>query len=181
MNATQRKLMMQRWNVIQHELLPELRHEVGDLTPKLEKMIHDLEWGRIKESLGHVLLIDHNARRGEKIEFDPAQAMRYNERKMAERSTRGSRASRGQPPARQGRHQGVRAFDVRYAGAIGRSVDEITTMTPCNSCATPVISKLQDSLRQRAEKMWPPSQHPRHRDPICLKNAIRGQMAQLKI
>lgn len=49
MNATRRELMMQRWNVIQHVLLPELRDEVGALTPKLEKVIHILEWVRIEE------------------------------------------------------------------------------------------------------------------------------------
>ena len=49
MNATRRELVMQRWNVIQHELLPELRDEVGALTPKLEKVIHVLEWVRIEE------------------------------------------------------------------------------------------------------------------------------------
>ncbi len=37
-------------------------------------------------SLGHVPLIDHNPRGGEKIEFDAAQAMRYNERTAAERT-----------------------------------------------------------------------------------------------
>ena len=35
---------------------------------------------------GHVPLIDHNPRRGEKIEFSPAEAIRYNERSAAERS-----------------------------------------------------------------------------------------------
>jgi hypothetical protein len=40
---------MQRWNVIQHELLPELRNDVGPLTPKLEKVIYVLEWVRIEE------------------------------------------------------------------------------------------------------------------------------------
>jgi hypothetical protein len=40
---------MQRWNVIQHELMPELRNDVGPLTPKLEKVIHTLEWVRIEE------------------------------------------------------------------------------------------------------------------------------------
>jgi hypothetical protein len=40
---------MQRWQVIQHELMPELRMEVGALTPKLEKVIHTLEWARIEE------------------------------------------------------------------------------------------------------------------------------------
>jgi hypothetical protein len=37
-------------------------------------------------SLGHVPLIDHNPRGGEKIEFAPAEATRYNERTAAERS-----------------------------------------------------------------------------------------------
>lgn len=43
---------MQRWRVVQHELLLELRHEVGALTPKLEKVIHTLEWVRIDEFVG---------------------------------------------------------------------------------------------------------------------------------
>ena len=43
---------MQRWLVIQHELLPELRSEVGALTPKLEKLTHTLEWVRIDEFVG---------------------------------------------------------------------------------------------------------------------------------
>ena len=37
-------------------------------------------------SLGHVALIDHNPRAGVKIEFDPAEATRYNERTVAERT-----------------------------------------------------------------------------------------------
>lgn len=49
MDATKRQLIMQRWNVIQHELLPELRNDVGPLTPKLEKVIYVLEWVRIEE------------------------------------------------------------------------------------------------------------------------------------
>ena len=49
MNATQRDLIMQRWNVIEHELFPELRRDVGTLTAKLEQVIHTLEWVRIKE------------------------------------------------------------------------------------------------------------------------------------
>nr|MBA2658155.1 IS5/IS1182 family transposase [Nitrosospira sp.] len=40
---------MQRWTVVQHELMPELRSDVGALTPKLEKLIHTLEWVRIEE------------------------------------------------------------------------------------------------------------------------------------
>ena len=35
--------------------------------------------------LGHVAIIDHNPRRGEKIEFSPAQTLRYNERTAVER------------------------------------------------------------------------------------------------
>jgi hypothetical protein len=45
--------------------------------------------GQLREhspSLGHVPLIDHKPRKGEKIEFDPAQAIRYRERTVAERS-----------------------------------------------------------------------------------------------
>ena len=37
-------------------------------------------------NLGHVPLIDHNPRRGEKAEFAPAEAIRYHERTAAERS-----------------------------------------------------------------------------------------------
>lgn len=40
---------MQRWSIVQQELIPELRSEVGPLTPKLEKVIHTLEWVRIEE------------------------------------------------------------------------------------------------------------------------------------
>jgi hypothetical protein len=49
MDAKRHELIMQRWNVIQHELLPELRNDVGPLTPKLEQVIHILEWVRIEE------------------------------------------------------------------------------------------------------------------------------------
>jgi hypothetical protein len=43
---------MQRWYVIQHELLPELAEQCGSLTPKLEKVVHTLEWVRIEEFTG---------------------------------------------------------------------------------------------------------------------------------
>lgn len=52
MDAISRELIMQRWNVIQHELIPELRSDVGPLTPKLEKVIHILEWVRIETFTG---------------------------------------------------------------------------------------------------------------------------------
>ena len=35
--------------------------------------------------LGHVAIIDHNPRRGEKVEFSPAEAVRYRERSAVER------------------------------------------------------------------------------------------------
>lgn len=49
MNSTQRTGIMQRWNIIQHELMLELRDEVGALTPKLVQVVHTLEWVRIEE------------------------------------------------------------------------------------------------------------------------------------
>ena len=42
MNTTQPQRIMQRWHLVQHELLPELQAQVGPLTPKLEKVIHTL-------------------------------------------------------------------------------------------------------------------------------------------
>ena len=51
MDTTQRGLIMQRWSVIQQELMPELRSGVGPLTPRLEKVIHTLEWVRIEEKV----------------------------------------------------------------------------------------------------------------------------------
>jgi hypothetical protein len=36
---------MQRWHMVQHELLPELTAQVGPWTPKLEKLRHTQEWG----------------------------------------------------------------------------------------------------------------------------------------
>jgi hypothetical protein len=49
MDTTRRDLIMQRWNVVQHELLPEFKGQAGSLTPKLEKLIHTLEWVRVEE------------------------------------------------------------------------------------------------------------------------------------
>jgi hypothetical protein len=42
MNTTRQETLMQRWHIVQHELLPELRQEV-ELTPELERLIHTLE------------------------------------------------------------------------------------------------------------------------------------------
>lgn len=41
--------IMARWNVVQHELIPELGVRCGELTPKLEKLIHVLDWVRVEE------------------------------------------------------------------------------------------------------------------------------------
>ena len=49
MDTTQRAVLLQRWSVVQTELIPELGQEVEGLTPKLEKLIHTLEWARIEE------------------------------------------------------------------------------------------------------------------------------------
>ncbi|TAN82322.1 MAG: IS5/IS1182 family transposase [Gallionella sp.] len=49
MNTTQRAGLLQRWSVIQEELIPGLGQEVEGLTPKLVKLIHILEWARIEE------------------------------------------------------------------------------------------------------------------------------------
>ena len=49
MNSTKRQNIMHRWNVIQHELIPGMREQSDTLTPKLEKLIHSLEWVRIEE------------------------------------------------------------------------------------------------------------------------------------
>lgn len=53
MNHTHRTGILQRWTIIQYELLPELKDEVGSLTPELEKLIHILEWVRIEEFVGN--------------------------------------------------------------------------------------------------------------------------------
>jgi Transposase DDE domain/Transposase domain (DUF772) len=49
MNATLSHKFLQRWDAVQHELIPSLGNEVGQLTPRLEKLIHILEWVRIEE------------------------------------------------------------------------------------------------------------------------------------
>lgn len=49
MNATRPDQIMQRWNTIQYEVFPGLGAELGALTPKLERVVHILEWARIEE------------------------------------------------------------------------------------------------------------------------------------
>lgn len=82
-------------------------------------------------SLGHVPLIDHNARGGEKEQFEPADAVRYKERTVAERSNArlkdefGGRniRVRGLPG------QGDVAHNVRPAGADGGPADAPVQVT----------------------------------------------------
>jgi len=40
---------MQRWTVLQYDLIPELTRECGGFTPRLEKLVHILDWARIEE------------------------------------------------------------------------------------------------------------------------------------
>jgi len=54
MDTMQRNGIMQRWWLVQNELLPDLNEGFGSLTPKLEKVIHTLEWVRIEEFVGMV-------------------------------------------------------------------------------------------------------------------------------
>jgi hypothetical protein len=49
MNTTTPQQIMQRWQIVQGQLIPALHQEIGSLTPKLEKLIHILEWSRIEE------------------------------------------------------------------------------------------------------------------------------------
>lgn len=49
MDANRRDRIMQRWHVIQHDLMPELKRDCGTLTPRLEKLVHILDWVRIEE------------------------------------------------------------------------------------------------------------------------------------
>lgn len=53
MNATRPEPWMQRWNITQLQLMPMLTSELGSLTPKLERLIHLLEWVRIEEFVSH--------------------------------------------------------------------------------------------------------------------------------
>ncbi len=49
MDTTQRAGLLQRWSVVQEELIPGLGRETEGLTPRLIKLIHTLEWARIEE------------------------------------------------------------------------------------------------------------------------------------
>jgi hypothetical protein len=59
---------------------------VTNLYDVMDAAYCSLELHEHSRSLNHVPLIDHNPRGGEKEEFEPADAIRYNERTVAERS-----------------------------------------------------------------------------------------------
>ncbi len=54
MNTIQNNGLMQRWNAIQYELLPMLQADQVVLTPKLEQVVHALEWSRIEQFIPSV-------------------------------------------------------------------------------------------------------------------------------
>lgn len=49
MNTNDRTLLMQRWSLLQTQLFPVFQEEHYTLTPKLEKLIHILEFTRIED------------------------------------------------------------------------------------------------------------------------------------
>ncbi|WP_417526717.1 hypothetical protein [Marinomonas shanghaiensis] len=49
MNATTPQQIMQRWQIVQGQLIPTSHQETVSLTLKLEKLIHILEWSCIEE------------------------------------------------------------------------------------------------------------------------------------
>lgn len=49
MNITEQTRKLQRWSTLQYELMPYLQDDVINLTPKLERLIHILDWVQIEE------------------------------------------------------------------------------------------------------------------------------------
>ena len=49
MHAIERERILQRWNAVQYELMPQMRAELEGLTPRLERLIHTLEWVRVED------------------------------------------------------------------------------------------------------------------------------------
>jgi hypothetical protein len=77
-------------------------------------------------TLGHVPLIDHNPRGGEKIEFEPPDAVRCNERSVAGRMNvrlKDEFGGRNVWVLGMGSSQGQESSDVRHPGLGRGSVD----------------------------------------------------------
>ncbi|MGC8701755.1 MAG: transposase, partial [Thiomonas sp.] len=49
MHAIRAQQFLSRWKAVQFDLIPALQGELGAMTPKLEQLIHVLEWVRIEE------------------------------------------------------------------------------------------------------------------------------------
>ena len=81
-------------------------------------------------SLGHVPLIDHNPRSGDKDFFEPADAVRYRERSVAERTNARLKDEFGGRMIMVKRaRQGHVPFDVRPAGLECRPVNTAAAMS----------------------------------------------------
>ena len=61
------------------------RDRIDNLYDLMDSAYDAPEIHSFSQELGHVPIIDHNKRRGKKIEFDPAKTIRYNERSGVER------------------------------------------------------------------------------------------------
>jgi hypothetical protein len=83
-------------------------------------------------SLGHLPLIDHNPRGGEKDKFEPPDAVRYNERTVAELSNaRLNDEFGGRNVMVRGHTQGDESFDVWHPGLERQPVDAVAAVTAC--------------------------------------------------
>ena len=49
MHAIRAQQFLSRWKAVQFDLIPALQGELGAMTPKLEQLIHVLEWVRLEE------------------------------------------------------------------------------------------------------------------------------------
>ena len=83
----------------------------------------DSRRARTARASGTPPLIDHNPRRGEKIEFSPAEAIRYNERSAAERSNARLRDESGGRHIRAKGHIKVMAHLI--FGLLALSADQL--------------------------------------------------------
>jgi 3'(2'), 5'-bisphosphate nucleotidase len=101
---------------------------------------------------GHVPLIDHNPRGGEKIEFAPHEALPYNIRTGAERSNARLKDEFGARDVWvRGGRQGEEPPDVRRRRTVRRSTDAAIEVTPKPN--TRRSSQAQRSIAHAA-RMW---------------------------
>ena len=92
--------------------------------------------------LGHVPLIDHNPRRGDKVDFAPHEAERYKARSQVERTNSQLKDHHGGRHVRvRGPAEGIHPPDVRHLGDRGR--------------ADPAPAQLTASLSRRSGRRHP--------------------------